>query len=110
LLALRGVPALDDAVAEIRTWRRDRLTTMLRHLDDEGGLAVDLPEAVALAFALTAQATWHSLAVQSGLGTAAAQRLATRALATTVLATAPTGNAKSSRPGRTKASTPRGQR
>lgn len=84
LLALRGIEQLDDAVAEIRTWRRERLTEMLRSMDDELGLAMPLAEAVALAFAMTAHATWHSLAVQSGLGTPTAKRLAANALAAAV--------------------------
>jgi AcrR family transcriptional regulator len=80
LLALRGVAALDDAVSEIRSWRRERLAAMLQGIDAETGLAVPLDEAVALAFVLTAHATWHSLAIQSGLGSATAQRLTTDVL------------------------------
>jgi AcrR family transcriptional regulator len=80
LLGLRGIPVLDEAIREIRAWRREQLEALLRGIDDEDGLAIPLPEAAALAFVLTAHATWHSLAVQSGLGTTAAQRLAVNAL------------------------------
>jgi hypothetical protein len=50
---------------------------------------------VALAFMLTAHATWHSLAVQSGLGTAAAQRLATDALFAAINGSSPDRPTKS---------------
>ncbi len=86
LLALRGIAQLDDAVTEIRTWRRKRLTEILRSMDGEVELAVPLEEAVALAFATTAHATWHSLAIQSALGTPTAKRLAANSLAAAVFA------------------------
>jgi AcrR family transcriptional regulator len=95
LLALRGIPSLDEAVSEIRSWRREQLKTLLRAIDDEHGLAIPVAEAEALAFVMTSHATWHSIAVQSGLGTAVAQRLATDALLLTIGAASPNGENES---------------
>jgi AcrR family transcriptional regulator len=89
IMRVTGVPEYDAHLADVRAWRREQLTALLRPADRAGSLKVPLKEAVALAFAWTAFATWASLVDESGLSPAAARQLARRSLTATLFGTTP---------------------
>jgi AcrR family transcriptional regulator len=80
VLALRDIEELDEAVGEVRAVRRDQLTRILKAIEHEMGLAMPMPQAIALAYVLSSHATWHALTSECGLSTSAAERLVIAAL------------------------------
>jgi AcrR family transcriptional regulator len=80
VLALRDIEELDEAVAEVRAVRRDQLARILGAIEREKGLAVPVPQAIALAYVLSSHATWHALTSECGLSSSAAERLVMAAL------------------------------
>lgn len=87
LLQSKGNSEVDRQVAEIRSWRRSELRRILRAIDADGGLRIQLREAVALVYALTAYATWSSVVQDSRLDAAAARALARHTVESSILRT-----------------------
>lgn len=80
IMAVTGIPAFDERVAEVRAWRRAELTSIVRAAKADGSLRLPVKQAVALAFLLTSFATFSSLRSESGLGLPAATELACETL------------------------------
>jgi AcrR family transcriptional regulator len=58
-------PTIRAQVRDMRTWRRDRLTQILRSADET--LRLPLKQAVAFAFIVTNHDSWHALREEAGL-------------------------------------------
>jgi AcrR family transcriptional regulator len=76
LLRAQGVAGVEEQVAEIRAWRRQQLNTLLRAAAADRGLRLPTAQAVALAYSLTAYATWSALVNDSRLSPNAARAAA----------------------------------
>lgn len=75
-----GIPELGARVLEVRRWRRQKLTELLRSAAKHQALRLPLSQAVNIAFWATAYASWDVLVSQAGMAAPAAKTL----LATTV--------------------------
>jgi AcrR family transcriptional regulator len=73
LMQATAVPVVAAAVDEVRTWRRQRLRTMLRRAHTEGALRVPVTDAVPVAYLATAFSTYATLVDDIGLAPAAAR-------------------------------------
>src|SRR3954451_20787136 len=71
LLALRGLPELDDQIRRIRAQRTQRLGHVIGRAQRAGILEVPPSTAIALAYALTSHAGWQTLCEVSGSATEA---------------------------------------
>jgi AcrR family transcriptional regulator len=80
LAATNAAPEVQKSVEEVRAWRRRELTAILRPASQAGDLRMPLKQAVALAFLMTAYATWHSFVKESGLTGAVAKEIGKDAL------------------------------
>lgn len=76
LLHAQDIPEVEVQVRDIRSWRRQQLTRMLRAVDAEAPLRMPLSEAVGLAYALTAYAMWSALTNDIRLSANAARAVA----------------------------------
>jgi AcrR family transcriptional regulator len=74
VVRVQGVPHLNQGIEDIRAWRKRQITAILRDAGDE--LRVPLRQAVAVAFQLTAYASWDALTVGAGLTPSAAKAAA----------------------------------
>jgi len=70
-----GIPELDARVEEVRAWRRDRLTKLIHRIRRDEPIQVSVPQAVGLAFLVTAFPTWEILVNQNQMTPAAAKTL-----------------------------------
>jgi AcrR family transcriptional regulator len=86
LMRVQGIAEVDRQVDEVRAWRKQQLARLLRAADAEAGLRLSVARATALAFALTAYATWSSLVHDAGLRPEAARAVARHAVERSVLA------------------------
>ena len=80
IMRVSGVPQFDHRLHEVRTWRRQAITDVLRPAEEDGTLRVPLEQAVALVFVATAYATWNALVHESGLSQDDAKQLSRRAI------------------------------
>ena len=76
ILGVSGIPEFDAKLAEVRAWRRDEITKLLRAAQRDEMLRLPLKQAVALVFHMTAYVTWRSFVEESGLTPVAAKELA----------------------------------
>ena len=82
LLDHRGDPQIGPQVALMRESRREHLDEILK--DPQAELLLPVPQATAIAFALTSHETWKALVRESGLAQLAALELVTVTLDSTV--------------------------
>ncbi len=75
LMRARELPVVAAAVSEVRAWRRGQLADMLAEADDEGTLQIPLDDAVSIAYAASAHATYATLVHDAGHDPEAARRL-----------------------------------
>jgi AcrR family transcriptional regulator len=79
-----GILDVEERVDEVRRWRRDRLSKLVRAAQRETSLRVSIADATGLAFLATAFATWEVLVVQNEMTPAAAKALLLSTLETRV--------------------------
>lgn len=75
LMGAATVPAVADAVSDVRAWRREQLRSTLRRANADGALRIALADAVTIAYLATAYSTYASLTRDAGLSPAAARSL-----------------------------------
>ena len=60
-------PVVAEAVADVRTWRRQQLASMLRRAHDDGSLRASFAHATEICYLATAYSTFSTLVLDRGL-------------------------------------------
>lgn len=84
VLSVRGVPRLEQRLAEVNEWRRARIEDIVQTIESEGVARLGFVEANALANALIGHGSWEALVGGGGLDGQRAGKLLGRALVNTL--------------------------
>jgi AcrR family transcriptional regulator len=67
LMNASTIPVVADAVTDVRAWRRQQLTSMLRRAQADGSLRASFAHATEICYLATAYSTFSTLVLERGL-------------------------------------------